>query len=102
MARNGRSQGDPWSSRQTGIYQQYCFKRRYSSWILLQVSEDMRRQLGTVLSHSSQDQNKNEHPMFLHLMLISIAARDWHDYLEHLQAQLSSLVHISRKEWGDC
>lgn len=91
MARNGRSQGDPWSLRQTGVYQQFCFKRRCSVWILLQPSDDMRARLWKGLSSSQQEIN-GEHPLLLHLPIFCTAARNWHDYVKHLQARLVELV----------
>jgi hypothetical protein len=90
---NGRKDGNPWSSRQTGVYQQVDFKTRKSVWIILQPSKYIRECLEQPLQ--DQDQNlsgPDRNPMLLHALFLQTTAEDWEGYIQHLHLQLLELA----------
>lgn len=89
VEQNGRSHGDPWSLRQTGIYQQVNAEHRRSVWIFLQLSRSTRRQLEPVLHSQS---NSSDSFMILHSILLLATVDNWGKYVEHLHSQLRDLV----------
>lgn len=93
MAQNGRDRGDPWSLRQVGVYQRFCFEHRRSIWIFLQLSQQTRAWLIKMLDRDGASRAE-EHSMVFHLVILSITSRGWNDYLEHLDALLAEYVSI--------
>lgn len=94
MEENGRSQGDPWSSRQAGIYQQVDLKTRKSVWVLIQPPRSTRKSLEEALQ--SDDRNfcsSSSNPMLLHATILLTTADNWEDYLKHLYSQVQVLVN---------
>jgi hypothetical protein len=89
MAQNGRNRGDPWSLRQTGVYQKSDFSTGKSAWILMQLAVDTRAHLEERLTDRGISL---QNPMQFHTLILLSTARSWTDYLEHLDAQLTELV----------
>ncbi|KAK3374188.1 hypothetical protein B0T24DRAFT_625880 [Lasiosphaeria ovina] len=80
--RHGRDLKDPWSCRQTVIYQRHEVSAAKSSWIVVQPSARWQASLDDVATGNAT------HPLFLHIRSLSSAiANNW-EYLEYL----SSLV----------
>lgn len=94
MAKNGRNRGDPWSMRQTAIYQQMCLESGRSSWILLHPSKDTRAQLEQELINFKETNDSEQNHMHLHNTFLLSTAHNWEDYLEDLHQQLADLVSV--------
>jgi hypothetical protein len=92
MERNGRNRGDPWSLRQTGVYQQATYNNCRSAWIFLQLSRSARVGLENVLRSQSSHTSENESPMTLHALLLGVTIDNWAEYIQHLSTQLGELV----------
>lgn len=89
MTQNGRNRGDPWSLRQTGVYQKSHLSTGTSAWILMQLAADTRAHLEKRLAGRGVSL---QNPMQLHTLILLSTARNWTDYLEHLDTQLTELV----------
>ncbi len=94
MGRSGRAK-IPWVQRQMGVYQQFRRSGRRATWIFLHAPPSVREQLRELLQPQPEDsagRNAYAHPMLLHASVLSIAAREWQPYMDHLGNQLDSLV----------
>ena len=88
MAKNGRNSGSPWSLRQTGVYQKVDFRTGSTTWILLQPSTLAAKKfenIGTTFSPLP-------YVMHANLMLLSVAAKDWQEFVAYLHQSLRLLV----------
>ena len=93
MELNGRSEGDPWSLRQCGVYHQVCLETHRSSWILLHISKRMRTTLDrTLKSNIHKNTHRGVDSMLPHMIFLSAMAGNWQDYLEYLRSELASFV----------
>ena len=90
---NGRGRGDPWSLRQTGVYQQYRSDGR-SRWVLLNYSQYMEDRVEAALQESCHSKC-HEIPLQLHLFIILAATRNWEGYIGDLQQRVTALVSIT-------
>lgn len=97
VEKNGRTRGDPWSLRQTGVYQQVNSDSRKSTWIFLQLSQDTKAALKEVLKNQSTYFDKRDSPMALHTFLLA-TVDNWGEYIQDLSKQLTCVVRwiISR------
>lgn len=93
---NERGRGNPWSLRQTGVYQK-CLSSQQSMWIFINFSEYLRGRLGDALQERSKSTSCCcATPVFMpHLFLISGATRNWDLYLEFLRKKLKTFVRSS-------
>lgn len=93
MERNNRGQADPWSLRQSGVYQQVSSSTHHSVWIILQPANDVCAQLEQLLKRGTDtDQESEGRAVHFHVVFLSLMASNWQDYLEYLHSQLASLV----------
>lgn len=102
MEKNNRRKGDPWSLRQSGVYQQISVSSRRSTWIILQPSKGVRAQLEQALESSlEQGQEGNESAIYFHVIFLSSMAGNWQEYLEYLHSQItvfvSSIIHSHKR-----
>ncbi|KAK0514063.1 hypothetical protein JMJ35_003785 [Cladonia borealis] len=85
---NGRTEGSPWSVRQTAVYQKTNLKTGCSIWILIQPNE-------AVLEHFKalclQSVDGTEHSMAPHLAFLSSARVYWKAYIGQLRLSLQEL-----------
>lgn len=88
VEKNGRNRGDPWSLRQTGVYQQVTFDSRQSAWIFLQLSSSTRAALEKVLRSQPSSPGENDSPMTLHALLLGTTVDNWDEYIQNLSTQL--------------
>ena len=95
VEKNGRNRGDPWSLRQTGIYQQATIKSHQSAWIFLQLSCSTRIILENALRSSSGCYSDSDSPMTLHALLLGGTVDNWGEYIRDLSAQLRDMVRES-------
>lgn len=90
---NGRSRGDPWSLRQTGVYQQVSLKPRQSVWITLQPSKSTRECVERALQGKHMElYGPENNPMLLHTLFLMTTADNWMGYVKYLHCQLQGLV----------
>ena len=94
MERHGRGTGNPWSLRQTGIYQQSYHHAKLSVWVLLQPSKILRTRLLIVLGNKSVQNSPivEESPMLFHSLVLSLTASNWKSYLDDLDSEVKELV----------
>ncbi|KAI1128867.1 hypothetical protein F5Y10DRAFT_239752 [Nemania abortiva] len=87
---NGRGRGNPWSLRQTGVYQR-CYSTTQSTWLLLNYSDYMNQRIEAALEEEKNSAQKSCRAMQLlpHLFIISAATRNWRSYIESLRQRLS-------------
>ena len=74
--KNGRDRGDPWSLRQTGVYEQVDIETGKSVWIILQPSSSARQCLEQGLQTLDQDTygRNTSDPMLLHSIFLLATA----------------------------
>ena len=83
---HGRQLADPWSCRQSAIYQKFLLSENRSAWVVIYQP---------LLFHDSlQDAQIGAltHPMSLHLRYIRSATHYWRDYLKYRSSELLSFV----------
>ena len=95
VARNGRPQRNPWSIRQTGIYERHNLHTGESVWIILEPSERAHRRLkeATTSRHLSGGKTRAT-CMALHAAILIASGREWGEYLEDLRGQMQQLVRV--------
>ncbi|KAK0735968.1 hypothetical protein B0T21DRAFT_439842 [Apiosordaria backusii] len=83
---NGRGRGNPWSLRQTGVYQK-CLANKQSTWLLLNSSNYITDRISAAFG----GQNRSIHEsckasqLLPHLFIFSAATRNWDQYTENLR-----------------
>lgn len=93
VERHGRGTGDPWSLRQTGIYQQYYPVVKRSVWILLEPSKTLQERLRAILDSKPTNSDVAErNPMLLHTLILFMTASNWGSYLDDLDSEVKALV----------
>lgn len=95
MEKNGRNRGDPWSLRQTGVYQQAKLEHRHSAWIFLQLSSSTRQGLEKALGKQSGSQDEGDSPMAHHALLLLATVDNWGEYIRSLDRELRDIVSVS-------
>lgn len=88
MEKNGRNRGDPWSLRQTGVYQQATFNSYRSAWIFLQLSRSTKIVLENALRSQLKCFGQSDSPMTLHALLLGATVDNWGEYIQDLSTQL--------------
>ncbi|KAH8723430.1 hypothetical protein GQ44DRAFT_313658 [Phaeosphaeriaceae sp. PMI808] len=87
VERNGRGRGDPWSIRQTGVYQKIYFDTGYSSCVVLQISKFTRKQLDLVTAEQALGHfDQGDQIMELHRLILLSTADNWGGYIDHLHS----------------
>ncbi|KAF2848276.1 hypothetical protein T440DRAFT_175165 [Plenodomus tracheiphilus IPT5] len=91
MEKNNRNRGDPWSLRQTGIYQQTTSGNHQSTWIFLHMSQSARMVLEKAIREHLMCLVGSHSPMTFHGLLIEATMSNWVEYVQNLDAQLRNL-----------
>lgn len=91
---NGRpSPKDPWSLRQTGVYQKYSRSGNCTFGMLLHPNSNSVAQ--TRLETAAETRNENhglrEHPLNMHLIILSSYFNHWQAYIESLAAEVGKI-----------
>lgn len=94
VEKNGRNRGDPWSLRQTGVYQQATFNSHQSAWIFLQLSRSTRIVLENALRSQLRCFGQSDSPMTLHALLLGATVDNWGEYIQCLSTQLREVVSM--------
>ena len=93
VERHGRAEPDPWSLRQSGIYQRHFFCDNRSIWILIQPSSTICRLLKEKLRQCITEPSKVDlNPVAGHLVILLAAARTWKEYIDDLRTEADLLV----------
>ncbi|KAF2809500.1 uncharacterized protein BDZ99DRAFT_463282 [Mytilinidion resinicola] len=92
VERNNRSPKNPWSLRQTGIYQQTILHQQNSTWILLQPSQNLYDDLKEKLyGRPTGSDTPIRSSYLLHLDFLSSMASNWGEYIEYLWAEMDKV-----------
>lgn len=93
IARNDRPQRNPWSIRQTGVYERRNLHTGESVWIILQPSERAHRRLKEATGSPHFSRGKaSASCIALHVAILIASGREWGEYLEELRGQMQQLV----------
>ncbi|RJE22931.1 hypothetical protein PHISCL_04740 [Aspergillus sclerotialis] len=81
---------DPWSIRQTGVYQKYNFATKSSTWIFLHPAKQsaFQTRLEEMLTSSEECSRIRDHLFFLHNIFISTSFPHWRDFMAYYEARL--------------
>ena len=82
---NGRTNYDPYSIRQIGIYHKYLGSDESSVWLLLRPTTAIKERLRSLLLTTNN-------PMSVHIILLSSTVMYWDEYLEFLEKRLEGYV----------
>jgi hypothetical protein len=90
---NGKTEGDPWSPRQTAVYHRYNASGNQSSWILIKPSphleESLQAELESVPCLALSGKSRAAR---LHVMFTYFALRNWPDYIAAQRTKVEKLV----------
>lgn len=89
---NHRSKVEPFSIRQTGIWQKSPGPGRSDSWIILRPTEYMQQHLSQALGSLAWREASKRDPMLFHLVFLSFLKLGWDEYVEYLRLQLEQKV----------
>lgn len=90
---DGNPDYDPWSIRQTAVYQQYNSVKDRSMFLLISPADTSRRMLeDTVNANTSRRVRVN--PFDLHRILLSTLHRNWRAYIRDLEVILQERVSL--------
>lgn len=96
MELNGRlptenTDHDPWSIRQTAIYQQYDQELNRIVFILISPSDSVKTAFADALEEAGSN-NQVLHPFDLHLILVSLLHSNWRLYVRSLEKVMREQV----------
>jgi hypothetical protein len=97
VERNGRpAPRDPWSYRQTGSYQKFNAAKRCSQIVLLHPNNEAISQ--TRLAGHAESLWRSDlanHPLNVHLVIVSSYLVNWQEYIESLASELEQIVRVN-------
>ncbi|RDW60750.1 hypothetical protein BP6252_12133 [Coleophoma cylindrospora] len=92
VERNGRNHGDPWSLRQSGVYQQSRGNQQASVWIILQLSRHARQCLEDYMRNTDlSNRDYDDDPMHIHLHILLATSGNWCDYVPGFEKVIREL-----------
>jgi hypothetical protein len=94
---NGRRSRDPWSFRQTGGYHKFSATSNCNRVILLHPNDEALAQYK--LENHAKSSHKSalaQHPLNIHLIVISSYLINWQDYIEYLASEVEQIVRIMK------
>lgn len=83
--RHGRDLADPWSCRQSAIYQKFLVAEMRSIWVVIHEPQLFQDTLGETSLTAAN------HPLSIHLWYIRSATYYWRDYLKFRSSEIHSL-----------
>ncbi|KAI2473463.1 hypothetical protein F4781DRAFT_192061 [Annulohypoxylon bovei var. microspora] len=93
---NHRGTGDPWSLRQTGIYQRVDYSKRTSRFILIQPSLYIEKRLRCKLHGMKQINSARHLDLFLiHITFLYATLVNWQNYITTQASELETLEEKS-------
>jgi Mg2+ and Co2+ transporter CorA len=94
--RNHRNTGDPWSLRQTGVYQRFDTATNNSVWTLIKPSHYLQVRLRDKLhTLARRPQLRPVRHMLLHLVIVSSTLEGWAEYITTQQDVLERFENKS-------
>lgn len=87
---NHRSESQPWSIRQSAIYNRYGSSSIASAWMFVALTQPTTDCISKYLQNST-DQAKAS-PFELHVLLLNVVMSNWRAYFVHLSAKTHELV----------
>ncbi|PVI08330.1 hypothetical protein DM02DRAFT_722620 [Periconia macrospinosa] len=90
-AKHGRNIQDPWSIRNTAVYQKYNCEQRSCIWVMLQPSEVDYQLISRWNEHSQDSYYQGKISSTIRLSLLWNAAHNWRPYMNYLESELSTL-----------
>jgi hypothetical protein len=94
--RHGRDIHNPWSLRQTGLYQRVVVATQQASWIILQYSDTVKDAVIEKLERLTRDHSMmRQRQVLLHLAVLTSSLRNWDEYFEYQAAELEKLVRTT-------
>jgi hypothetical protein len=84
---------DPWSVRQTAVYQQYDSKRDRNVFFLISPSQRLKDVLQVALAHQTENTTPSN-AFDLHRIILCTLHDNWRLYLRGLEKLLSTLVSV--------
>ncbi|OJJ46048.1 hypothetical protein ASPZODRAFT_67019 [Penicilliopsis zonata CBS 506.65] len=93
---------DPWSLRQTGVFQRYDLRTKQSTWVFLHPTKKslFQTRLEQIVTSQQECLKLQAHPLLLHNVLLSTVFPQWREclaYYEHkvLRSSTSTMtVHV--------
>ena len=98
--RNGRIDGaDPWSIRQTGVYQKVNPWSKTSLWILLNPRQNTaaNARIENLLKSQEIHSSLQWQPMLLGLIVFSVYFTNWRAFMEFSEKEEMRMVDLSSK-----
>lgn len=85
---------DPWSIRQTGVYQRYNFATKTSTWIFLHPAKEsaFQTRIEQQLASPEDCAHIRENPLLLHNIFISTCFPRWRDFMAYYESRILTLV----------
>lgn len=83
---------DPYSIRETGVYQKFDLSADQSNWIFIQPSEVLSERLHDVFCQAANATAFNQFQ--IHAVVLLTASENWRYYINHLEDTFSTLVSI--------
>ncbi|OJD36867.1 ankyrin repeat protein [Diplodia corticola] len=91
VARHGRKYPkDPYSVRESGVYQKHTAASQQCTWILLQPSNELEERLQRHMFDPLAS-NPNGH-LLIHALILLVASEDWREYVNYLEDEFSKLL----------
>lgn len=88
MDLHGRNTQNPWSLRETCVYQQYDAERKRTKWILLQPP-------GRLLERIERDRTVHANVLHIHVLCMTVAESNWTSYINYLRMEVAREVKNS-------
>lgn len=82
---------DPWSVRQSAVYQQYDKDKRRTMFILITPSESVKKRVGELLSRGSSSKERLN-AFNMHCILLGTLHENWRLYLRTLEGLVTRQV----------
>ena len=92
--KHNRELNNPWSLRQTAVYQKYTSETRASTWILLQPSEQAYKSLRNNMA-TTGNLVYDISIFWLHNIIFRSTEKNWRHYINYLQSNFQSLVRLT-------
>lgn len=92
---NGRTDGaDPWSIRQTGVYQSFDTAKKTSIWILLNPRENTvaENRIKGLLNTQDGFSDPQGQPPLLGLIVLSMYLNNWRTYMAYYEKEELRMV----------
>lgn len=97
----GNPDYDPWSVRQTAVYQRYNSAQDNVVFILVAPSDEACMNLEQEVLRLRRN-GKHVNPFYLHLILVSTISENWRLYIRSLERALTKQVgHILQRSRKD-